>query len=398
MCALNAEEAAHVSGIAGPAASGDPAADPRRGAPSPAAAKPSSPSGRRPPAYRIGGRLLSVVVILAIFAGLIPRFASYRDAWTAVQKLSPGWCVAIAAATIISLAACVWPYQAALPRLRYWHGFMEIQTSTAVSTTVPAGGALAIGFTYRMFGSFGFSDVAITSAVATTGIWNLGFKLALPIAAVVLMAVTGQRTHGMVGYAAGGVVLLVALAAAAWLTFRNDASARWLGRLGDRIVNSLLRLARRPPSHRLERAVLRFRDQTNDSVRERGWLLTAGVLGSQVATFALVLFGVRAAGIPAGKVSFLAVLLSFAIARLAGAVPITPGGLGSVDAAFTGMLTAFGATASTALAADLLWRAATYFPPIFIGVVTYVLWKRGLDKGAYARAPDEGPPGIPASG
>jgi len=113
------------------------------------------------------------------------------------------------------------------------------------------------------------------------------------------------------------------------------------------------------------------------------------------AVFVLVVFCVRAAGIPADTVSFLAVLLSFAIARLAGALPITPGGLGSVDAAFTGMLIAFGATASSALAADLVWRATTYFPPIFIGIVTYVAWKRGLAQGTYTKDPDVRPAAVP---
>jgi putative heme transporter len=103
------------------------------------------------------------------------------------------------------------------------------------------------------------------------------------------------------------------------------------------------------------------------------------------------------AGIAAGTVSFLAVLLSFAVARLAGALPITPGGLGSVDAAFTGMLIAFGATSSHALAADLVWRATTTFPPILIGIVTYLLWKRGLAKGTY-KNPGVRPSPVSAGG
>jgi uncharacterized membrane protein YbhN (UPF0104 family) len=69
-----------------------------------------------------------------------------------------------------------------------------------------------------------------------------------------------------------------------------------------------------------------------------------------------------------------------------------------VDAAFIGMLTAFGATSNDALAADLMWRATTYFPPIFIGIVTYLVWKRGLAKGIYARHPDVTAPAVPAGG
>jgi putative heme transporter len=338
---------------------------------------------KKSPVYRIGGVVLGVALVVGIFVGVIPQFASYKDALTAIAKVSPGWWAAIAVAAALSVALAVWPFQAALPRLRYWPGFMEVQTSTAVSTTVPAGGAVALGLTYRMFGSFGFTAVAITSAVATTGIWNLGFKFALPIVAVELAAATGHSTGRALGISLLGVLAIVLFGAVLWLIFRNEDSARRLGRLGDRIVNWLLRFIHRSEAGRVERAVVNFRDQSVGLIRERGRLLTAAVLASQFAVFFLVLFCVRAAGIPAGKVGFVPVLLSFAIARLAGALPITPGGLGSVDAAFTGMLIAFGATANQALAADPVWRATTYFPPIFLGIVTYVLWRRGLDKGTY---------------
>jgi putative heme transporter len=234
-----------------------------------------------------------------------------------------------------------------------------------------------------MFGSFGFSNVAISTAVVTTGVWNLGVKFGLPIVAVALLAVTGQRTGGVMGAALGGVLAMAVSGIVLWLVFRDEASARRIGRLGDRILNWLLHFARKSESHRVEHAAVHFRDQTIDIVHHRGWLLTGAVLASQFALFVLVLFCIRAAGIPASQVNFLAVLLSFSIARLAGALPITPGGLGSVDAAFTGMLIAFGASSSDALAADLVWRAATYFPPIFIGIVTYLVWRRGLAKGTY---------------
>jgi uncharacterized membrane protein YbhN (UPF0104 family) len=58
--------------------------------------------------------------------------------------------------------------------------------------------------------------------------------------------------------------------------------------------------------------------------------------------------------------------------------------LGVYDAILIGRLTAFGASSDAALAADLVWRATTYFPPILIGLVTYVVWKRGRAKGTYA--------------
>jgi len=347
-------------------------------------------------AYRVGAALLGVVVIVFIFVGVIPQFASYHGAWAAIAKMSPAWVVAIVIAAVANQLAPVWPFQAVLPHLRFWHGFMEIETSTTVATTVPAGGALALGLTYRMFDSFGFSNVDVSAAVVTTGVWNLGFKFGLPIVVVALLAVTGHGTGGEVGAALAGVLLFVVFGTVLRLIFRNESSARWTGRLGDRIVNWVLHFAHRSESHRVEQAALHFREQASDVVHARGWPLTAAVVASQVAVFVLVVFCIRAVGIPASKVSFLAVLLSFAIARLVGALPITPGGLGSVDAAFTALLISFGATASSALAADIVWRAATYFPPIFIGIVTYLIWKRGLAKGTYKNDPDIRPSAVTA--
>src|SRR4029077_15906549 len=115
--------------------------------------------------------------------------------------------------------------RAVLPHLRFWHGFLETQSSTAVSNTVPAGGAVAIGLTFRMFGSFGFSDVAISTAVATTGIWNLAFKFGLPIVAVVLVAVTGQSTGGAVGLALLGVLVIGVSGLVLWLGFPRPGRA-----------------------------------------------------------------------------------------------------------------------------------------------------------------------------
>ena len=232
---------------------------------------------------------------------------------------------------------------------------------------------------------------------SATGIWNLAFKFGLPIVAVILVAVTGQNTGGAVGAAVAGVVIIAVSALVLWLTFRSDKSARRLGHLGDRVVNWSAHFFHKAPSDRIERSVLRFRDQTSEIVHRRGWMLTWASLASQFANFVLVLFSVRAVGISSAQVSFLEVLLVFAVARLAGAIPLTPGGLGTVDAAFIGMLTAFGANSSDALAADQVWRAATYFAPILIGAGTYLIWKRGVAKGRYADAPDTGAAADPAS-
>jgi hypothetical protein len=67
---------------------------------------------------------------------------------------------------------------------------------------------------------------------------------------------------------------------------------------------------------------------------------------------------------------------AFAVAQIGLMIPITPGGLGTVDAAMIALLTAMGVPAGAATAADLVWRAASFVPQIAIGVVALITWSR----------------------
>jgi putative heme transporter len=334
------------------------------------------PTPRRPTRrwQRALGPAASLVLLILIVVGVIPQFASYSSAWTRIAHVETWSWVAIAAAATVNQISGIWPYQAAMPGLRFWQGLLQIETATAISNTVPAGGAVAIGMTYRMFSSFGFADVVISSAVVTTGIWNLAAKFVLPVTAIAVLAIIAPPSTQAVGAALTGVVALVVLAVTAWLVLRSEAGVRWLGRLGDRAVNWVGHFFHKSPGDRVERSLVHFGSQTVKTVRRRGWLLTAATMANQAVGFVLVLIIVRAVGITAGQVTFAAVFTSFAVARLAGAIPITPGGLGTLDAAFISVMTTFGASSSQALTADLVWRLTTYFLPILCGVLTYVIW------------------------
>jgi hypothetical protein len=48
----------------------------------------------------------------------------------------------IALAATVTQISAVWLYQAALPGLRFRHGFLEIETTSAISSTVPADSAV----------------------------------------------------------------------------------------------------------------------------------------------------------------------------------------------------------------------------------------------------------------
>jgi uncharacterized protein (TIRG00374 family) len=76
-------------------------------------------------------------------------------------------------------------------------------------------------------------------------------------------------------------------------------------------------------------------------------------------------------------VSFAEVLAAFAFVRLVSALPITPGGLGVVELGLSAALIAAGGPKAPVVAAVLLYRALTYLPPILIGLVLYLKYKKG---------------------
>ena len=76
---------------------------------------------------------------------------------------------------------------------------------------------------------------------------------------------------------------------------------------------------------------------------------------------------------------------AFATSQIMLMVPITPGGLGTVDALMISLLQSTGASAGAATAADLVWRAASYVPQIIVGIIALVLWFRKANR-AFATA------------
>ena len=319
---------------------------------------------------------VSLILLVFILVGVVPQFGSYSDAWTRVTQVGVWSWIALSIAAVLNQVSGAWPYLAAMPGLHLRDGVLQIETATAISNTVPAGGAVAIGMTYKMFSSFGFGDVVNSTAVLTTGIWNFGAKFVLPVVAIGLVALTEHVPAPVADAAIAGAAALAMSGLVVWRLFRSESSARWGGRVADPVVNGVLRLFRKPPNARVERSLLSFSRQMVQTMRSRGWLLTVATMANQVAGFVLMIVIVRAVGVSGRQVSIAEVFASFAVARLAGAIPIAPGGLGTFDAALISIMTTFGARSSQALTVDLLWRLATYFVPTVFGVVTYIIWVR----------------------
>ena len=59
---------------------------------------------------------------------------------------------------------------------------------------------------------------------------------------------------------------------------------------------------------------------------------------------------------------------AWTLARILGAIPITPGGVGFVELGLTGVLVAFGASNAEAVAATMIYRFLTVVPTVLLGL------------------------------
>ena len=70
------------------------------------------------------------------------------------------------------------------------------------------------------------------------------------------------------------------------------------------------------------------------------------------------------------------VLLAFVAGSALAMIPITPGGLGFVEAGLTGVLTLAGVKPDDAVLAVLLYRLFSYWLPLPAGLVASILFRR----------------------
>src|SRR4030095_4244085 len=98
-----------------------------------------------------------------------------------------------------------------------------------------------------MLRAWGLSLAAITLMTVLTGIWNAFLKLAMPIVAVALLAVTGNSTAALLIPALVGLAILLATVVAFALLMWKRELARRIGAAAGAAWSWLRRLVRKPP-------------------------------------------------------------------------------------------------------------------------------------------------------
>jgi len=168
-----------------------------------------------------------------------------------------------------------------------------------------------------------------------------------------------------------GIAMLLLLLAAGGLAFAADRPLALIGRGIQRAVNRTVRRRRKVAG--LPQKLLAERDFIRTTIGEHWAAAVFSAAGNIGFDYIALLCALRAIGAqPRPSL----VLLAYTAAALLALIPLTPGGLGFVEAGLVGTLTLAGVNPSDALVATLVYRLVSFWLPIPVGGGAYALFRR----------------------
>lgn len=279
-----------------------------------------------------------------------------------IRTIRPAWFLVMVLLEVLSFTCVWWLIRIVLPEVSWFVASTSQLVSNAVSRIF--GGAASGGATlYRMLSVSGVSHSQAAGALAATSILSTAALFAIP-ATGFLMAVLGAPVPEALWPAAvAGGVLFTLLVFFGWLALFHDRPLVGLGRGLDRASRMISRRTNRSWTVAPDR-LLEERDRLVEVLGPRwGRAVTAAALNWAFDYLALVAALYAVGADP--RLSL--VLLAYSGAAVLSMIPITPGGLGFVEAGLWWLLVVSGISSQDALLATAAWRFVSLWLPILCG-------------------------------
>jgi uncharacterized protein (TIRG00374 family) len=324
----------------------------------------------RPSTSWIVRRVVMLVIAGVVLYGVAPAILDVVGAYKRLRDVGPGWWIAVLVASALGMWCMCAVQRLALNRAAWFPVATSQLAGQAFSKVVPGGSAAAAALQARMLAKSGLAPAAIGTGLTAGALLLLGALAGLPLLSLPALAFGRHIPDGLLHAALIGLGVFVALFGLGTLLLVNDHVLRGIGR-GVAAVERRLR-RRGPAGDDPSERLFHERDALRHSLGGTWPQAVASATGRWIFDFlslyaALVSLGAR----PPLYVA----LLAYCAAQLLGQIPLTPGGLGVVEAGLTGTLALAGVPASSAALATLAYRLATYWLPLPIGLGAWI-WHR----------------------
>ena len=328
-------------------------------------------------------RRIVLVLVLAVVVEylVLPQVAGARRSLHLLGRVQPWWLVAGVVLEAGAIAAYAQLTRAVLPdrtRVSFWTAVRITLSTLSVSHVVPGGTAAGGTLGFRLLTEKGVSGSDAGFALAMQGVGSaVVLNVLLWIGLVV--SIPARGFNPLYGTAAIlGTLLLAAFGVAILLLTRGE----------DRAADLVCRAADRIPlvkgdgvANVLRRWAVRLRELGADRTllaRAVGWAAVNWLLDAASLWVFLAAFGYYTP--PDG------LLVAYGLAYVIAVIPVTPSGLGVVEATLTSLLVGFGAARGEAILGVISYRLVNFWLPIPVGGLAYVSLKVGRTASREAKA------------
>jgi len=299
-----------------------------------------------------------------------PSVLAGLGSWRNLRELAWWWLIAMAVLQTAALAS-LWALQRMAIHAPGWFAVITSQLAgNALGKVAPGGGAVGSALQYRLLVASGTERGRAVAGITAVNLLTFAVVLALPLLAIPAM-LGGAVDRGLVTATLIGAVVFLVLAALGALMLAMNGPLLFVGRVIQRVRNRVRRNCE--PVHTLPDRLLRERDRILSTLGpqwQRALLATVGRWAFDYATLLASLAAVGSHARPA------LVLLAFCGAQVLTQIPVTPGGLGFVEAGLTGLLRLAGVATGDAVLATFAYRLFSYWLQLPAGAVAWLAHRR----------------------
>jgi uncharacterized protein (TIRG00374 family) len=316
------------------------------------------------------GRLALLTVTVACLYLLAPKLSQVFAAWDGLGRVHPAWMLVVLGCES-AVFVCIWIVQMIALQSHDWFTNATTQlAANAFNRITPGGGATGLALQVRMLGDAGMDTPKALSGLTVQTVLLIVTLCAMPLVTLPALVLGAHVPSGLAAGAWIGAVLFALVAGLAAVLVASERAMRVLGRGTQAAINVF---RRHHPVTGLDDRLVAERNEIVTVLRDRWVVAFAASMGRWLFDYLalmVVLIAIGAAPDP------MLVLFAFVAASVLAWVPLTPGGVGFVEAGLSATLVLAGIAAPLAVLATLVFRLFSFWLPLPAGAAAAIAFRR----------------------